>query len=110
MSILDIIPKIEPFKKPITFPPTENVVIADDVMKSLKQHLEPSCPSCGIKYEIYSHRKYGELCGTCTENKKKEEKRQWMHNHRCDHTQEERLAILESFMYDHMRVSHSNPF
>ena len=96
--------------KCIPFPPTENVVIADDVMTNLKKHVEPCCPPCGIKRDIYSHRKYGELCSSCRQKNEEESKRKWLAERKYTKTIEERIAEIESFMYDHMKVPHSNPF
>ena len=53
---------------------------------------------CGVKL---NRPHYDTLCWKCMEDKKKEEKRKWLVDRKYSMTLEERIAEIESWMYEH---------
>ena len=92
-----------------TFPPKTGVTIDMDKVNEEMEKLY-KCADCGCDNKHEYFKNHTNLCYSCKAKRKEEAKVKWLNDHRCQHTIEERLRIVEAFMYDHRQVKHSNPF
>lgn len=99
---------LEAKQKEIEFPPSEKVVLTPEIMANINREMERmyQCPVC---HEQLPRGKYREICYTCQQKRDANTKEEWL-NQQAQLPIEERLRLIESWMYDHQRAKHISPF
>jgi hypothetical protein len=92
---------------PNTFPPKEYVKLTDEDMSKIKEELDSMyrCSKCKEKMPR-SYYTYKSLCYNCEKEKEIEDKTSWLSD-RKKMTIEERIADIESWIYDHSKLDHT---
>jgi hypothetical protein len=91
------------------FPPKEMVKFTEEEMDAVRKAMDAmyNCVDCNEKLPIHARTR---RCCSCQDVIDKKVKSDWLKNHCLDKTIEQRLRIIESWMYDHQRAKHSSPF